>query len=72
MLFRSGGFHKNIPLICMETAQPAKFSESIQEAIGQKPPRPAGYEHLEDLPQRFVVKDADVGAIKNYIVEQAG
>ena len=63
---------KNIPLICMETAQPAKFSESIQEAIGQEPPRPAGYEHLEDLPQRFVVKDADVDAVKNYIAEQAG
>ncbi len=63
---------KNIPLICMETAQPAKFSESIQEAIGQEPPRPAGYEHLEKLPQRFVVKDADVDAIKTYIAEQAG
>jgi threonine synthase len=63
---------KNIPLVCMETAQPAKFSESIQEAIGQEPPRPAGYEHLEKLPQRFVVKDADVDAIKTYIAEQAG
>jgi threonine synthase len=63
---------KNIPLVCMETAQPAKFSESIQEAIGQEPPRPAGYEHLEKLPQRFVVKNADVDAIKTYIAEQAG
>ncbi|GJL76704.1 threonine synthase [Nitrosomonas sp.] len=63
---------KNIPLICMETAQPAKFSESIQEAIGEEPPRPAGFENLEDLPQRFVVKDADVEAVKTYIVEQAG
>jgi threonine synthase len=63
---------KNIPLVCMETAQPAKFSESIQEAIGQEPPRPAGYEHLEKLPQRFVVKDADVDAIKTYIAEQTG
>ncbi len=62
----------NVPLICMETAQPAKFSESIQEAIGEEPPRPTGYENLEDLPQRFVVKDADVAAIKAYIVEQAG
>lgn len=62
----------DVPLICMETAQPAKFSESIQEAIGQVPPRPAGYEQIEDLPQRFVVKDADVEAVKAYIVEQAG
>ena len=62
----------DVPLICMETAQPAKFFESIQEAIGQAPPRPAGYEQIEDLPQRFVVKDADVEAVKAYIVEQIG
>ncbi|MCB1948114.1 MAG: threonine synthase [Burkholderiales bacterium] len=63
---------QDVPLICMETAQPAKFSESIQEAIGQEPPRPAGYENLEELPQRFVVKDVDVAAIKVYISEQIG
>lgn len=62
---------RGIPLICMETAQPVKFAESIQEAIGQQPPRPAGYEHLEDLPQRFVVKDADADVIKAYIAAQA-
>ncbi|MBX3629372.1 MAG: threonine synthase [Nitrosomonas sp.] len=62
---------RGIPLICMETAQPAKFAESIQEAIGQQPPRPAGYEHLEDLSQRFVVKDADADVIKAYIAAQA-
>ena len=61
---------KTVPLICMETAQPAKFSESIQEAIGKEPPRPAGLENLESLPQRFVVKDVDVEAIKAFIVEQ--
>ncbi|SER56202.1 threonine synthase [Nitrosomonas sp. Nm51] len=62
----------DVPLICMETAQPAKFSESIQEAIGLEPPLPAGYEDLEDLPQRFVIKDVDVKAIKAYIAEHAG
>ena len=61
----------NTPLICMETAQPAKFSESIQEAIGCEPPRPSGLENLEDLPQRFVVKDASTEAIKAYIAERA-
>lgn len=61
-----------VPLICLETALPAKFAESIQEAIGHEPERPAGFEHLEDLPQRFVVKDADVTAVKNFIDEQCG
>lgn len=59
-----------VPLICLETALPAKFSESVVEAIGREPERPDGFENLEDLPQRFVVKDADVEAIKAYIDEQ--
>lgn len=60
---------KNIPLICLETALPAKFSESIVEAIGSKPDRPAGYENLENLPQRYVVMNADADAIKTFIAE---
>ena len=60
-----------IPLICLETALPAKFAESIAEATGHEPNRPAGYENIEDLPQRYVVKDADVDTVKAYITEQA-
>ena len=60
---------KDIPLICLETALPAKFSESIVEAIGHEPSRPAGYENLENLPQRYVVMNADVVAIKTFIAE---
>ncbi|MDH5552861.1 MAG: threonine synthase, partial [Nitrosomonas sp.] len=59
-----------VPLICLETALPIKFAESIIEAIGHEPERPAGFENLEDLPQRSVVKDADVNAIKAFIKEQ--
>ena len=60
---------KDVPLICMETALPAKFSSSIVEAIGIKPSRPAGYENLENLPQRFVEMDADTFAVKNFIAK---
>ncbi len=60
-----------VPLICLETALPAKFEESIVEALGREPERPAGYENIESLPQRFEVIDADVGKIKEYIVQHA-
>ena len=60
---------KDVPLICMETALPAKFYESIIEAIGSEPSRPVGYENLENLPQRFVEMDADADAIKTFIAE---
>src|SRR5713101_2077829 len=58
---------KNVPLVCMETAQPTKFAETIREALGREPRRPAGFENLEKLPQRFEVMDADVGQVRHYI-----
>jgi threonine synthase len=58
---------KGVPLVCMETARAAKFAETIREAIGRDPVRPAGYENLERLPQRVEVMDVDVAQIKAYI-----
>lgn len=57
----------NVPMLVLETALPAKFEESIQEALGQAPLRPQGMEQLESLPQRFEVMDADVEAVKRFI-----
>lgn len=56
-----------VPLICLETAQPAKFAQTILEALGREPERPAGYENLEALSQRFEVIEADARAVKAYI-----
>jgi threonine synthase len=56
-----------VPMICLETAQPAKFSETIHEALGREPARPAGFEKIEALPQRFEVLDADVAEVKAFI-----
>jgi threonine synthase len=58
---------KGVALVCMETAQPAKFAETIREALGREPVRPAGFEDLEKLPQRFEIMDADARKIKHYI-----
>ena len=58
---------KGIPLVCLETALPAKFSESIVEAVGFEPSRPDGYSNLEDLPLRYVEMDADTTEIKKFI-----
>jgi threonine synthase len=63
---------EGVPLVCLETALPVKFSESIVEAIGREPPRPVGYEGIENLPQRYVVMNADADAVKAFIAGQAG
>jgi threonine synthase len=57
----------SLPLICLETALPAKFEETIIEALGRKPERPAALEGIEDLAQRCEVMDADVATLKEFI-----
>ncbi|HZW24063.1 MAG TPA: threonine synthase [Gallionella sp.] len=57
----------SLPLICLETALPAKFAETIQEALGRQPERPAAMEGIENLPQRCEVMDADVEKLKTFI-----
>jgi threonine synthase len=61
-----------IPLICLETAQPAKFAETIIEALGTEPSRPAAFEGIEARPQRVEVIDNDVAALKRYLDAVAG
>jgi threonine synthase len=57
-----------VPLVCLETALPAKFASTIREAVGFDPEVPYGLEGLERLPQRFCVIDADGSAVKDLIV----
>jgi threonine synthase len=60
-----------VPLVCLETALPAKFAETIREALGREPERPAGFEQLESLPQRYEVIEPDVEAVKRFIAARA-
>lgn len=61
----------NLPLICLETALPAKFEESIIEALGRNPERPAGLECIEKLPQRVELMDVNLEMLKAYISAHA-
>jgi threonine synthase len=61
-----------IPMVVLETAQPVKFSETIQEALGRDPVRPADFVGIEDLLQRVEVMDADAEAVKAYVVKSCG
>ena len=63
---------EGIPMIVLETALPAKFNETIREALGRDAVRPAGFENIEALPQRFDVMKPDVIAVKRYIADRTG
>ena len=57
----------SVPMLVMETALPIKFAETIEEALGRLPPRPAKFEGIEALPKRVKLMPADAGQIKSYI-----
>ena len=57
------------PMICLETALPAKFAATIREALGIAPPRPARYAGLESRPQHVTVLPADPARVAAYIRE---
>jgi threonine synthase len=61
-----------VTMIVLETALAAKFNETILDALGEDAERPAGFENIEDLPQKFVVMKADVEAMKAYIAANTG
>ena len=63
---------QGIPLVCLETALPVKFAATIREALGRDPDYPSGCEHLESMPQRFELMDADAAAVKDYIARHTG
>jgi threonine synthase len=60
-----------VPLICLETALPVKFADTIRAALGREPERPSELAGLEERPQRFQVVPRDVGALKRYIEQAA-
>ncbi|MGH8854121.1 MAG: threonine synthase [Telluria sp.] len=61
-----------VTMIVLETALAAKFNETILEALGTDAERPAGFEDIESLPQRFVVMGTGVDAMKAYIAGHTG
>ncbi len=58
---------QGVPMIVLETALAAKFNETILEALGEDAERPAGFEDIESLPQKYTVMPPDVDKMKALI-----
>ncbi|HMO49003.1 MAG TPA: threonine synthase [Rubrivivax sp.] len=56
-----------VPMLVLETALPAKFAETIREALGIEPPRPPALQGIESLPRRMQVLPVDAEQVKAYI-----
>jgi threonine synthase len=60
-----------VPMVCLETALPAKFAETIREALGRDPELPAVFRDIESLPQRCSAFAADAAQIRHFLEENA-
>jgi threonine synthase len=58
-----------VPMIVLETALPIKFAETIVEALGRQPERPAKFDGIESLPKRVLVMPVDTSAVQRYITQ---
>ncbi|MDV6375936.1 threonine synthase [Deinococcus arenicola] len=61
-----------VPMVCLETALPAKFEETVREAVSRTPPRPARFEGIEAQPRYFTALENDVAALKAFVVKKLG
>ena len=57
-------------MVVLETALPIKFSDTILEAVGQAPPRPAGFDGIEERPKRVIVMPANTQQVKDLMTEK--
>ncbi len=59
-----------VKMLVAETAQPAKFAATIQEATGKLPTIPARLEDLEKRPQHVDVLPKDATLVRDYIAQK--
>ena len=59
------------PVICLATAHPSKFADTIRKATGRDLARHPAMEAVKNLPTRCEVLPADVPAVRDFILERA-
>lgn len=58
--------------ICLATAHPAKFSETVELSLGFQVPEPQSVKELYGKPVRCEIMDADINKVRQFLVEHIG
>lgn len=62
---------KHIPMICLATAHPAKFPDTVVKATGSAPLQPEALKGMLDRPARCETMSADREQVKQFIQQHA-
>ncbi len=63
--------HVLTPIVCLETALPVKFAETITEAIGSEPEVPTRFAEILAAPRHITDLPNDVETVKQFIADHA-
>ncbi len=68
---RSAGIAREVPVVTLATAHPAKFRDAVERATGQRPPLPARVGDLFEREERCTDLPGDYAAIADYVTAHA-
>jgi threonine synthase len=58
---------RDVPMVCLATAHPAKFPDAVEQATGIRPALPARLADLFDREERFDVLPADLATLQAHV-----
>ncbi len=58
--------------VCLATAHPAKFSETVEHTLGMQVPVPESVKELFGKPTRCEIMDADIGKVREFFIAHIG
>lgn len=58
--------------VCLATAHPAKFSETVEQSLGFQVPVPEAVKELYGKPTRCEIMDPDIAKVREFLVAQIG
>jgi threonine synthase len=68
---RAADLPRDIPVVTLATAHPAKFRDAVERATGQRPLLPARIGGLFEREERYATLPATIEAIEGYIDDHA-
>ena len=66
------GLPREVPVVTLATAHPAKFRDAVERATGQRPALPARIGDLFEREERLVELPGDYAAIADYVASACG
>ena len=68
---RAANLPREVPIVTLATAHPAKFPDAVERATGQRPPLPSRVGDLFDREERYAELPGDYDAVAAYVAEHA-